>query len=267
MYLHLDSSWDAGVLGLDTRDALAWGPRLRCFAPPAEMDAFIAEVVPDLPRFVVYGSGDFHHLTAAMLRRVKSDALHVVAFDNHHDWDRRPPRWACGGWMNRALDLPNVRRAVVWGCGNFELNWPNRMFGNHRVEVFAWRERYPKRGTISRDNWRMMFERFAESLRDRDVYVTVDMDCLREDAAVTNWENGLFTAADVAWAIGELQRRSKIVAGDICGAYSTPVYERPRQRFAAEWDHPKVRDVDAARAREVNTRSLQTIWPALSLRR
>jgi len=265
VYLHLDSAFDPAILRLETLDAREWGPRLRCFATRADMQQFIDEVVPRLPPFVVYGSGDFHHLTAAMLRRAQSKALHVVAFDNHPDWDRRPPHWACGGWMNRALELPNVKAAAVWGCGNFELNWPNRLLGNRRVDVFAWRERYPKRGNMTRDDWRDRFIGFAATVGD--VYVTVDMDCLRDEHAVTNWESGLFTAEDVAWAIRTLREHANVVAGDICGAYSKPEYARARQRFAAEWDHPKRCAIDAARAREINTRSLQAIWPALSPRR
>ena len=247
------------MLGLPRRDALDWGPRLRCFAPRRTMDAFIAEVASELPPFVLSGSGDFHHLTAVFLRNVRTP-VHLVSFDNHPDWDIRPPHWACGGWINRALALPNVLQAAVWGCGNFELNWPARLFGSRdpRLEVHAWQERYATRGDMTHDGWRDQFARFAGSLRGTDVYVTVDLDCLRTEDMATNWENGLFTADDVAWAISTLREHANVVAGDICGAWSPPRYERRLQRFAAEWDHPKV----AARAPNVS--SLATIWRALS---
>ena len=256
VYLDLDGAFEPGIPGLETRDARAWGPRLRCFAPRKTMDGFVEDVVSNLPPFVLYGSGDFHHLTAAFLRKIQTPFT-LVSFDNHPDWDVRPPYWACGGWMKRALELPNLQRAVVWGCGNFELNWPARIFGSAGVEVFAWKERYPKRGRISHDNWRSEFVRFAET--PGDVYVTVDMDCLRD--AVTNWENGLFTADDISWAISNLR---SVIGGDICGAYSRPVYERRRQRFAAEWDHPKMPRLDLDQARAINTAAVKTIWPALT---
>lgn len=257
MYLDLDSAWDAAPLGLDRFDARQWGPPLRCFALRASMRAFIHGVASRLPPFVLFGSGDFHHVSAALLER--STASNVVVFDNHPDWDRRPPHWACGGWVNRALDLPHIRRVAVWGCGNFELNWPARMFGNPRVEAFGWIERYPRRGRITRDDWRSEFERFAKSIVG-DVYVSVDMDCLAD--AITNWENGLFTADDVAWAIRSLP---DVTGGDICGAYSPPVYARSRQRFAAEWDHPKLPPRDLEHARAVNTKLVETIWPAFPI--
>jgi len=199
----------------------------------------------------------------------------LISFDNHPDWDIRPPHWACGGWINRALELPNVRRAVVWGCGNFELAMPSRLFANRRalragrLEVHAWAERQ-KPGVqrrfdcMTRENWRQRFERFVTSLIGQDVYVTIDIDCLRKEEAVTNWENGLFTAEDVAWALGVLRGKARVVAGDLCGAYSPPAYARAFQRLAGWWDHPKLPSIEATVARDTNRTALQLLWPALA---
>jgi hypothetical protein len=117
---------------------------------------------------------------------------------------------------------------------------------------------------MTRENWREGFERFAGGLRGKVVYVTVDMDCLVAEQAVTNWENGLFTAEDVAWAIGLLRQNAKLVGGDICGAWSPPVYERFGQRFAGKWDHPKVLSFDLKSAGSTNLKSLASIWGALA---
>lgn len=273
MHLDLDGAWGDDVLGLGRVDARQWGPRVRCYAPRAVVESLYAEVFSALPSFVLYGSGDYHHLAAMLLRRV-STPVTVISFDNHPDWDIRPPHWACGGWVNRALELPNVRRVSVWGCGNFELAFPHRLFANRRavregrLEVHAWAERQSpgaqKRfGCIRRESWRDSFDRFAGTLAGQDVYVTIDLDCLRVEEAVTNWENGLFTADDIAWAVGRLRQSSRLAAGDVCGAYSPPTYARRRQRFAAEWDRPKQAAPDPDAARAVNLRSLARIWPAL----
>src|SRR4051812_49547812 len=117
---------------------------------------------------------------------------------------------------------------------------------------------------MQREGWRDRFDRFASGLAGQDVYVTIDLDCLRAEEAVTNWENGLFTADDIAWALGRLRQSARVVAGDVCGAYSPPVYARWRQRFAAEWDRPKQAAPDPDAARAVNLRSLSRIWPALT---
>jgi arginase family enzyme len=258
---------------MPTVDARAWGPRVRYFAPEKLLADFHQKVLIPLPAFVLYGSGDFHHLAGRLVRRVQGPVT-LISFDNHPDWDRRPPRWACGGWVNRALELENVQKASVWGCGNFELNWPARMFANRRdlrsgrLEVHPWSERYGaatarRFDAMTRENWRTRFERFAAGLSKGRVYVTVDLDCLVADEAVTNWENGLFTAADVAWALRTLRGSAEVVGGDVCGAYSPPKLERWTQRLASGWDHPKISTIDPSMAREINMRAIAQIWPAM----
>ena len=272
MHLNLDETWAEGLLGLECVDAREWGSRVRYFAPERLLAEFYRSVLAGLPRFVLYGSGDFHHLAGWLVRRVEGPVT-LVSFDNHPDWDVRPPRWGCGGWVNRALALANVEKASVWGCGNFELDWPGRVFANRRdlrsgrLEVHPWAERFgaatAKRfDAMTRENWRARFDTFARGLKT-PVYVTVDMDCLDAASAVTNWENGLFMADDVGWALGKLWEHSKVVGGDICGAYSRPLFERWTQKLAGWWDHPKLPAVDLAAAREINLKSLERIWPAL----
>ena len=271
LHLNLDDAW-TGLEGFETADLRDWGPRLRYHGTRAEEEAFYEHVRGRLTDFVLYGSGDFHHLAAVLLRRV-SEPVTVVSFDNHPDWDVRPPYWACGGWVNRALEMPQVRNVSVWGCGNFELAYPTLLFANRkavrsgRIEVHAWEERQPEAvrkrfDCMSRGNWRERFSRFAGAHAGEAVYVTVDLDCLRADEAVTNWEAGLFTAEDVAWALGELRRQTRVLGGDVCGAKSEQKYARGFQGFAARWDHPKL-PAPPADAGAVNRRALAKIWPAL----
>ena len=281
-YLNLDSAWslpdlpypigNAGSLG-EIRVA-DWAANLRYHGRRAEVESFYRDVERLLTPFVLYGSGDYHYLASVLLRRV-SQPVTVISFDNHPDWDIRPPHWACGGWVNRALEMPNVRRVSVWGCGNFELAFPSRLFANRTalrngtLEVHAWAERQKpavqrRFNCMTRESWMDRFDAFAQSLAGQQIYVTVDLDCLRKEEALTNWENGLFTAEEVAWALRQLRHHSEIVAGDLCGAYSPPSYARWFQRFAGNWDHPKLPPIDLDQARRINLRALKTIWPALT---
>ena len=82
--------------------------------------------------------------------------------------------------------------------------------------------------------------------------------------AITNWEAGRFTIADLEWALGKLRKSSRIIGGDICGAYSPPGYARFKQRFAAEFDHPKIELPDAERIRQINLIALEKLWPLLA---
>ena len=274
MHLNLDDAWSGLPGDLPAVDARGWGPRLRFSAPSRLIEEFYAELGPRLAPFVVYGSGDFHHLTALLVRRLIEPFV-LVSFDNHPDWDVRPPRWCCGGWVNRALELTPVQKVSVWGCGNFEYWWPRNIFGNRRaerrgeLEIHAWVDGRPapdknRRGTIQRSNWRAKFTQFAQALGASDVYVTIDLDCLRAEDAATNWENGRFTIEDVTWALTELRRaKARVVGGDICGAFSPQRYARGPQRFIARMDHPKLPAPDLESARAINLKAFTQLWPLL----
>ncbi len=274
LHLNLDDAWGAEPFGLPVADARDWGPRLRFSAPSRLITEFYGQHEANLAApFLLYGSGDFHYLAALRLRRI-TEPLVLVSFDNHPDWDVRPPRWGCGGWVNRALELPHVRRVSVWGCGNFECWWPHQIFGNRRaeragiLEVHPWADDRPvqdrqRKGAILRNNWREYFEQFLETSRGENVYVTIDLDCLQADEAVTNWEAGRFTIVDLEWALNKLRESRRVLGGDICGAYSKPKYARLKQRFAAEFEHPKIRLPDDDNIRVINFVALEKLWPLL----
>jgi arginase family enzyme len=274
IHLNLDNAWPAGALPFRTVDVTSWGPRLRFSAPPRLIEEFYCEAQKELAPFILYGSGDFHHLTALWLRQV-AEPFVLVSFDNHPDWDVRPPRWCCGGWVNRALELPHVKKVSVWGCGNFECWWPGRLFGNRRaeregrLELHPWADGRPlsdqaRRGAILGAQWQERFVGFVRALGGSNLYVTIDLDCLRAEEAITNWESGRFTLEDVAWALTQLRASGATIAGgDICGAFSPPVYERRKQRFAAEMDHPKSPARDLEEAAKINLRAFETLWPIL----
>jgi arginase family protein len=275
LHLNLDDAWPNDSIGLPVADARSWGPQLRFSAPPRLIEQFYRERERDLAApFLLHGSGDFHHLTALRLRSV-AEPIVLVSFDNHPDWDVRPPKWACGGWVNRALELPNVRFVSVWGCGNFECWWPHQIFGNRRaeragiLEVHPWADDRPlkdrqRKRAILRENWRERFEEVAKRLAGENVYVTIDLDCLCVEEAVTNWESGRFTVADLEWAFRKLREFARITGGDICGAYSPPKYARWKQGFAAEFDRPKLAPPNLEKARATNLATLEKLWPLLA---
>jgi arginase family enzyme len=276
LHLNLDDAWPNQPLGLPVIDARGWGPRLRFSAPPRLIERFYREHETNLASpFLLYGSGDFHHLTALRLRPIAEEIV-IVSFDNHPDWAVGPLKWACGGWVNRALEMEKVSHVAVWGCGNFECWWPHQIFGNRRaeragiLEVHPWADDRPakdrlRRGAILRNDWREHYERFLKNLGGMNAYVTIDLDCLRPEEAVTNWESGRFTITDLQWALGKLRKTCRIIGGDVCGAYSSPHYERFKQRFAAEFDHPRLKRTSSEEAQKTNLAALEKLWPSLAV--
>lgn len=272
-HIDLDEAWpkDSTESYVDCRD---WGPRLRYSATADGIEEFYDFIKDRLGKFTLFGSGDYHHLSALWLRRLQ-EPVTLVSFDNHPDWDIRPPRWCCGTWINRALELPTVRKAVIWGCGNFELNWPGNLFVSRqalreqRLEVWPWTERLKASGRkrwpgMTREDWREKFSAFARRVAGERLYITVDLDCLLREESATNWENGLFTVEDILWALEELRAHATIVGGDLCGAYSLPSFERLKQRIESTIDHPRLEPVTGAEATARNGRALRLIWGALT---
>jgi hypothetical protein len=277
-HVDLDAAWPISFSSdLPTLNCRTWGPSVRYCSPSKVLESFYLEIRERLTPFTLYGSGDFHHLTALLLRRVSRPFV-LISFDNHPDWDTRPPHWCCGTWMNRALESPLLKKAAIWGCANFELNPPHRWFANHpalragRLEVWPWIERFGPSARrrwpgITAENWKDRFATFAAGLSDSPVYVTIDMDCLRPEVATTDWEQGLFTAEDIIYALGKLRESTSIVGGDLCGAHSPAQYTRWTQRRTALIDHPKKTLSDIGSAQLLNLAAARTIWPALVGRR
>jgi len=275
VWLAVDDAWNSenpSSFKMPSRvDASTAGPSLRFISTKRAVESFYAEFGQYFRPFILSGSGDFHHLTAVFTRQIK-EPFAILSFDNHPDWDIRPPHWSCGAWVNRALENPLVQQVAVWGCGGFECDFPWRLLGNRpacrsgRLRVAPWRsgKGFPSwLHPISPAAWRLSFAEYVESIFAPTIYVTVDLDCLGESDAVTNWENGRFALSDVVWAITLLRQNVRLVGGDLCGAFSPMRYGSRFQALAGRFDHPRQRSVTDIERRVVNLRALETIWPHL----
>jgi arginase family enzyme len=277
VWLALDDAWDfedfSRFKAPSRVDALEAGPALRFITNERSVESFATRFSKCFKPFILSGSGDFHHLTAVYVRRVKEPFV-ILSFDNHPDWDIRPPFWSCGAWVNRALENPLVQQVAVWGCGSFECNLPWRLLGNRsacrsgRLWVAPWQaegKKYPSwLHPISSSGWRAAFARFVQTIKTPAIYVTVDLDSLGESESITNWENGRFALSDLVWAITHLRQNLRIVGGDLCGAFSPMRYGSKFQALAGRFDHPRQRLVPDADRHAVNLRALETIWPVLA---
>lgn len=277
VWFQTDDAWDflpaeekARLQVIDVRDEAR---ALRFITTVKRIEEFDARHALDFHPFTLFGSGDFHHLSALWTRQFH-EPFTLLSFDNHPDWDIRPPKWSCGAWINRALENPNVQHVSIWGCGNFECDFPWRLLGNRtaaregRLQVRPWAKEgvtYPSwLSPLTRETWKSQFTGWAEGHAAQKIYVTIDLDCLSSDEVVTNWENGRFTCDDLIWALQTLREKAQIIGGDLCGAWSRPAYQTTFQKLAGWFDHPKLASPPEEVLRTRNLRAFQRLWPMLT---
>ena len=122
---------DAPVVVLDTDGSVRPMPgerrlalqnrqeQLRLGSSRAVMQALAREINPVLayPHGTVFtGSGDFHHLSALLVARVRPvRPLRVIVLDNHPDNMRFPGYIHCGSWVSHVAELPHVAQIDVVG--------------------------------------------------------------------------------------------------------------------------------------------------------
>src|SRR5262249_42713429 len=61
------------------------------------------------PAVTFYGSGDFHHVSLALIA-LQRQPLNLLVLDNHPDWMRGVPFLHCGTWLYHAAQLHQVVR-------------------------------------------------------------------------------------------------------------------------------------------------------------
>ncbi|MCK0196738.1 arginase [Ancylobacter sp. 6x-1] len=269
-------------------DLTALGPKLRLWSRSRDYDAF-ADGWRDLaegssPTLTLFGSGDFHHLTAAFIEAA-AGPLTVVHFDNHPDWCRTFPRRHCGGWVNEALAMPHVRRVITLGPCSEDLVRPDRKGANlaalseGSLVVLPWRHepsqiRVPVAAgkghevgdgeirwrNLCAQDWGGVLDDLLSAIPTRRVWITIDKDVLGPDEALTNWDQGELPLACVEAAIRHLARECEIVGADICGDYNPAPYRQPfksLEAFLDQRDRPRGGDAAAINAR-TNERLIAT---------
>lgn len=243
------------------------------------------------PLVTFYGSGDYHHLATALLDAV-TEPVSVMHFDNHPDWVRIPPTHNCGGWVSRALTLPQVARIVTLGICSEDLALPQTKGGNlaalasGRLEIHPWRVppsrvwgqvgdgfghrqegNYLVWDCLDTVDWSAFIDALCARLPTEAVWVTIDKDVLRPADAATNWDQGRMPLDTLLSALRRIALHRRVIGVDVCGEYSAPRFADPVKRFAAWLDHPgEAPDAAAAVARNDATNrallaTLQEILP------
>jgi arginase family enzyme len=280
--------WRQRPLAVAARD---WGPRIRLACRFGRFRAFetalaerLGSAVDTEPAVTFYGSGDFHHVSLALLRRLRGP-FNLLVLDKHPDWMRHIPFLHCGTWLAHALELPNLRRVFHLG-GDLDFDngfrwlapWPALRSG--RVVVFPSHRRYrggawervshePLRAApetmIDAGRMEELLEPFWEELIRWPLYVSLDKDVMDAGDAVVNWDSGRLRYREVETILSTILDRSGVrLAGlDVVGDWS-PVRVQGWFRRLFHWtEHPAL-NVDPAQARRCNQRTNGRLLAALA---
>ncbi|CAH1660625.1 arginase family protein [Chelatococcus asaccharovorans] len=247
-------------------DAVGLAAQLRIVASRSALrslvDRFKSAAGGEGTTVTFYGSGDFHHLTAALVATL-DEPLTIVHFDNHPDWVRFPATTNCGAWVNRALELPHVHKVVTIGPCSADLVRPEWQFANldavrdGRIALYPWRHPpsrvwgrygrtrcYRQEGgylrwrNLADEDWSDFLHELVETIPTRAVWLTIDKDVLGHGEAVTNWDQGELTLNHLVTAIERLAAERCIIGGDVCGDWSKPRFSDPFRAALAYFDHP-----------------------------
>jgi hypothetical protein len=258
--------------------ARPWGPALRlacAFGRFHRFERMLDRLLPPggVPAATLYGSGDFHHVSLALLRR-QPGPVNLLMLDNHPDWMRWVPFLHCGTWLYHAARLPQVRQIFhVGGDVDFDnayrlmAPWPLLQAGKVRV--------VPARRAFRRGRWSpieneplrrephvpagearvaAVLAPFAAELAACPLYISVDRDVMTADEAVVNWDSGHLTLAEVVCVVRQAlgYAGGRLAGADVVGDWSA-VRTRGLLRRLFHWTmHPPLRVApdEAARTNE-----------------
>lgn len=203
-------------------------------------------------QFILLGSGDYHHLTVALLEQHKTP-LTLVLFDNHPDWMRPPHKYHCGNWVYTAARLPQIERILIIGLESGDLEGKNFLGGD--VESYYQQKivLLPYLPLEAQTEYQQQFVRLESKLKldlkagikeildaivTPNVYVSIDKDCLHKEDAVTNWEQGTLPLDTVLSCIQAIAKVHDIVGADTVGDYSPPIFISPLKWVGSLLDRP-----------------------------
>jgi arginase family enzyme len=271
-----------------------WGEQIRLACSFARFRRFEQALATSLgdersaePAITFYGSGDFHHVALALLRRLRT-TVNLLVIDNHPDWMRGVPFLHCGTWLYHAARLPHVASVYHFG-GHVDFDnyyqplAPWAMLRAGKIRVFPATRRFARGGwrrvhsepvrahpevPASADRIAQLLAPLAKEVGRRPLYISLDKDVMGADEGVVNWDWGRLNLAEVqALLQGVLHRAQGRVAGmDVVGDWSSVRLRGWLRHLMHHTMHPHlaVDGADAARRNgRTNASLLDTLEGAL----
>jgi arginase family enzyme len=215
------------------------------------------------------GSGDFHHISNILISQF-NEPISVIDFDFHPDWDILPPRLGCGSWVNETLKNKNILKFTLFGVSSsdistFSIQTGNlRSLKNDRLEIYPYAHapslvffRSVPHNVSIRKAEKLFFSKkiywnelqsknlveyfmdIIKHLPSKKVYLSIDKDCLKNEFALTNWEEGKLSLEELLLVLKLIKDSLEIVGLDITGDYSKVSIEGRVKKIISQLDHPK----------------------------
>ena len=217
----------------------------RLWASASVFNALCAEVLEeDQPCFSLIGSGDYHHVTLALLKK-HTAPLTLVLFDNHPDWMRPPHQYHCGTWVYSLARLAHVERIVIIGLESGDIaedrfeKGDMKSYLQGKIVLLPYQPVQVGELTLKSSFKEHVFMGIAELLGEIEtdhIYISVDKDCLRAEDARTNWEQGSMPLSTVTTAIRALKAHKQVVGADTVGDFSPVRFRSPLKWIASHLD-------------------------------
>ncbi|MGA2705530.1 MAG: hypothetical protein ABSH35_31165 [Isosphaeraceae bacterium] len=265
--------------------ARLWGPQIRLACTFGTFERFrrwldgALETVD--PGVTLYGSGDFHHVSLALLKRLPGP-FNLLVLDKHPDWMRGIPFLHCGTWLRHALRLPNLNR--VFHCGG-ELDFDNAYrwlapwheIKAGRVAVFPAQRQYVRgrwagitvhpllrEGVPLASALNDALRPFRDDLSRLPLYISIDKDVLCAEDAAVNWDSGLLRLPEAVRILETFLSASegRLAGADVLGDWSPIELGHWLNRLCDRLDHPSPlldEGEAAARNSRANTEILRVL--------
>jgi hypothetical protein len=254
-----------------------WGRRLRLACSWSSFARFEDDLARALgsthdhhPQITFVGSGDFHHVSLALARRLVLPC-NLLMLDNHPDWMQGLPFLHCGTWLNHAARLPLVRRVFhVGGDVDFDNAYrclaPWSMLRGAKVVVLPAVRRFragwsgipqaPLRATpgepASQERIEELLGPWRDELAGLPLYVSLDRDVLRADQAAVNWDSGHLEVEEVLRVLTAfLDASAGLLGMDVVGDWSEVRLTGLVRRVFHWTEHPSL-GIDVEWATAVN---------------
>lgn len=277
--LDLDGAIVGQSLGREARlvPLQDWGPRIRMASSFGRFRRFAAALPREVekgPIVSFIGSGDFHHVSLALIERL-TQPVNLLVIDNHPDWMRGVPFMHCGTWLYHAARLPHVQHVFhVGGDVDFDNAWrwmaPWPDLRSQKIRVLPARRPYERGAWRRVPHWPVrerpdVASRFADELARFPLYVSVDKDVMPADEAVVNWDSGHLRLEEVIRILeGFLRAAGGRLAGmDTVGDWSPVRMSGWLRRALHLTEHPRL-DVDPATATRQNERVNRALLDTLA---